>query len=84
MWRQGAAQQPALTCIPDPSHDARPWTTSFGICAMVMTPQVRKLALTTHVTASVGWVGALMVFFVHAIVSLTSQDTTVVRQLVWR
>jgi hypothetical protein len=46
---------------------------------MVMTPQVRKLALTAHVTASVGWMGALMVFLTHAIVSVANQDPTIVR-----
>jgi hypothetical protein len=46
---------------------------------MVMAPQVRKLALTAHVTASVGWIGALMVFFAHATVSVTSEDAAIVR-----
>ena len=46
---------------------------------MVMPPQVRKFALTAHVTASVGWIGALMVFFAHATVSVTSQDVAIVR-----
>ena len=39
----------------------------------------RKLLLTTHVVASIGWVGALAVFMAHAIASLTSQDPFIVR-----
>ena len=35
--------------------------------------------LTAHVTASVGWVGALAVFLVHALASLISQDAQMVR-----
>ena len=46
---------------------------------MTMTPSVRKLALTAHVIASVSWVGALAVFLAHAVVSVTSQDTQIVR-----
>jgi hypothetical protein len=46
---------------------------------MTMTPPIRKLALTAHVTASVGWLGALAVFLVHAVASLISQDEQMVR-----
>lgn len=46
---------------------------------MIMSPSLRKLALTTHVIASVGWVGALAVFLAHAIASLTSQDPLIAR-----
>ena len=46
---------------------------------MTMTPWVRKLALTTHVTASVGWSGALAVFLAHNIVAMTSEDVQIVR-----
>jgi len=46
---------------------------------MTMTPALRKLTLTTHVTASVGWLGALAVFLAHAIASLFSQDEQTVR-----
>jgi hypothetical protein len=44
-----------------------------------MTPPLRKLTLTAHVTASVGWLGALAVFFAHALASLISQDEQMVR-----
>ncbi len=44
-----------------------------------MTPALRRLTLTTHVTASVGWLGALAVFLAHAIASLSSQDEQIVR-----
>jgi hypothetical protein len=39
-----------------------------------MTPGVRKLALTAHVTCSVGWLGAVAGFFALAIAGLTAQD----------
>jgi predicted secreted protein len=44
-----------------------------------MTPRLRKLTLTAHVTASVGWLGALAVFLAHALASLVSQDEQMVR-----
>jgi len=46
---------------------------------MTLSPSLRKFVLTTHVTSSVGWVGALAVFLAHAIASLTSQDEQLVR-----
>jgi len=46
---------------------------------MTMKPSIRKLALTAHVTASVGWLGALAVFLAHALASLFSQDDQTVR-----
>lgn len=45
---------------------------------MTMTPPIRKLALTSHVIASVGWFGALAVFFAHALAGLISQDEQMV------
>jgi uncharacterized membrane protein len=44
-----------------------------------MTPRLRKLVLTTHVTTSVGWIGAVATFLVLGIVGLTSRDVGVVR-----
>ena len=46
---------------------------------MTMTAPLRKLALTAHVTTSVGWLGALAVFLAHALASLISQDEQMVR-----
>ncbi|MBA2536935.1 MAG: hypothetical protein H0V20_05805, partial [Actinobacteria bacterium] len=46
---------------------------------MTLTPRVRKLALTAHVTASVGWLGAVTGFLALAVAALTSQDAQVVR-----
>lgn len=45
----------------------------------MMTPGIRRLALTTHVTSSVGWLGAAFVFLGHAAIGLTSQNPQVVR-----
>lgn len=46
---------------------------------MLMSPGVRKVVLTAHVTSSVGWLGAVVVFLVLAVVGLTSQDAQTVR-----
>jgi hypothetical protein len=46
---------------------------------MTMTPALRKLTLTTHVAASVGWLGALAVFLAHALTSVISEDEQMVR-----
>ncbi len=44
-----------------------------------MTPAVRKLTITAHVTFSVGWIGAVAAFVVLSIAGLTSHDAEVVR-----
>jgi hypothetical protein len=46
---------------------------------MTMTPSLRKLALTAHVTSSVGWLGAVGGFLALAVAGLTSQDARMVR-----
>jgi len=46
---------------------------------MTMTPRIRKLVLTAHVTTTVGWLGAVVVFLALAVVGLTSQDAQTVR-----
>lgn len=46
---------------------------------MVMAPRLRKLALTAHVTASVGWLGAVACFIALSVIGLVSQDVQVVR-----
>ena len=46
---------------------------------MTMTPGLRKFALTTHVTSSVGWLGAVGAFLALAIVGVGSQDPQIVR-----
>src|SRR5919106_3850446 len=46
---------------------------------MALTPRLRKLALTTHVTASVGWLGAVIAFLALSVTGLTSQDPQTVR-----
>jgi len=42
-------------------------------------PRLRKLALTAHVTSSVGWMGAVATFLALAIGGLVSADDQVVR-----
>jgi hypothetical protein len=46
---------------------------------MAMPPAVRKLALTAHVTSSVGWLGSVAAFLVLAVVGLTGEDAQRVR-----
>ena len=44
---------------------------------MTMTPGLRKLALTAHITFSVGWLGAVVAYLAVAIAGLVSQDAQV-------
>jgi hypothetical protein len=44
-----------------------------------MTPALRKLTITAHVTFSVGWLGAVAAFLVLSIAGLTSHDPETVR-----
>jgi hypothetical protein len=46
---------------------------------MIMTPRIRKLALTAHVSSSVGWLGAVAAFLALAVIGVTSQDAQTVR-----
>ena len=46
---------------------------------MTMAPGLRKLALTVHVTSSVGWIGAAASFVALTAAGLTSRDARMVR-----
>jgi len=46
---------------------------------MTMTPNLRKLALTAHVTSSVGLLGSIAAFLALSIAGLNSQDTQTIR-----
>jgi hypothetical protein len=46
---------------------------------MNMPPRLRRLALTTHVTCSVGWFGAVVVFLALAVIGLASPQPQTVR-----
>jgi hypothetical protein len=46
---------------------------------MTMTPGLRKVVLTAHLASSVGWLGAVAVFFALAVAGLTSHDAQMVR-----
>jgi len=46
---------------------------------MLLTPSLRKFALTAHITSSVGWLGAVAGFLVLGIAGQTSQDVQTVR-----
>jgi hypothetical protein len=45
----------------------------------MMTPALRRLTFTAHVTSSVGWVGAVMAFLAWAVIGFTSNDAAEVR-----
>jgi hypothetical protein len=44
-----------------------------------MTPRIRKVGLTAHITTSVGWLGAVTGFLALAIAGLTSEEPQMVR-----
>ena len=44
-----------------------------------MRPGLRKFALTTHVTLSVGWIGAVVAYLVLVVAAMTSQDAHILR-----
>src|SRR5262245_27189873 len=46
---------------------------------MRMSPSLRKFVLTTHVTFTVGWLGAVVVFLASAVLGVTSQNAQIVR-----
>lgn len=46
---------------------------------MIMTPGLRKFALTAHVTSSVGTIGAVAGFLALAVAGLNSEDSQMVR-----
>ena len=45
----------------------------------MMTPALRRFTFTTHITSSVGWVGAALVFLALAVIGFTSDDPVKVR-----
>jgi hypothetical protein len=46
---------------------------------MTMTPRINKFVLTAHITFSVGWLGAVVVYLALAIAGLSSDDGQMVR-----
>jgi hypothetical protein len=46
---------------------------------VMMTPALRRFTFTTHITSSLGWVGAVIAFLAFALVGLTSSDERTVR-----
>ena len=46
---------------------------------MIMTPRLRKFALTLHLTFSVGWVGAVVAYLALVVAAMTSQDAQTLR-----
>lgn len=46
---------------------------------MAMSPGLRKLVLAAHLTLSVGWIGAVVVYLALGISTMTSQDAQTVR-----
>ncbi|MDP9363689.1 MAG: DUF2269 domain-containing protein [Chloroflexota bacterium] len=46
---------------------------------MTMTPGLRRLALTAHITSSVGWIGAVVAYLALGVSAATSRDAQAVR-----
>lgn len=46
---------------------------------MVMSPRLRKLALSAHLTFSIGWIGAVLAYLTLGIAAVTSNDVQTVR-----
>ena len=44
-----------------------------------MTPRLRKLALSVHLTFSIGWIGAVLVYLALGVGAVTSEDVQTVR-----
>jgi hypothetical protein len=45
----------------------------------MMTPALRRFTFTTHITSSIGWVGAALAFLALAVIGFTSDDSVKVR-----
>ena len=61
------------------SGSGRKLSSTLRAPALVLPPPLRKLTLTTHVTASVGWIGAVTAFLALATVALSSQNAVMLR-----
>lgn len=46
---------------------------------MIIAPRFRKLALTLHITVSVGWIGAVIAYLALVVATMTSQEEQTVR-----
>lgn len=46
---------------------------------MEMSPRLRRFSLLAHITFSVGWLGAAVVFLALAVIGLSSEDAQIVR-----
>lgn len=46
---------------------------------MIITPQLRKFALTVHITSAVGWIGAVAAYLALDIAATTGQDPQTLR-----
>lgn len=47
--------------------------------SLLMSPNIRKFALVSHITVSVAWLGAVSVFLMLAIVGLCGEDESLIR-----
>jgi hypothetical protein len=45
----------------------------------MMSPRVRKFALTVHLTFSIGWIGAVVAYLALGVAAATSSDTQTIR-----
>ena len=47
-----------------------------------MSPRIRKFLLTTHITVSVGWIGAVLAYLILVIAAMTGQSDQL-RRAAW-
>ncbi len=85
----------AAGTVPDatsrPAHPGAPLATrrpqrkapggrdAVRVAAVIMPPGLRKLALTAHLTASVGWIGAVVAYLALGVAAVTSREAQTVR-----
>ena len=46
---------------------------------MTMSPNLRRIALTIHITLSVGWIGAVIAYLALVVAAMSSQDDRILR-----
>ena len=61
------------------AYGGRGWRAARRATAVTLSPALRKLALTVHLTSSVGWIGAVIAYLALGVAAETSSDTQTVR-----
>ena len=72
------ATSPATT-TPGCAGRSGPPEADIGVTGMLMTPPLRKLALTVHIASSVGWIGAVAAYIALDLTAATSESPQTLR-----